>query len=85
MEIPISIKRLTGSIGAEIKGVDLKHSLDDSTFATIRQAFLDHCMLVFRPQFLDPAAQMAFALRCSGLVSPLEQMALFCNFYRRVH
>jgi taurine dioxygenase len=63
METPISIKRLTGWIGAEIKGVDLKHPLDDTTFATIHQAFLDHCMLVFRGQFLDPTAQMIFAHR----------------------
>jgi hypothetical protein len=41
METPISIKRLSGSIGAEIKGVDLKPSLDDPTFPTIHQAFLD--------------------------------------------
>jgi taurine dioxygenase len=63
METPISIKRLAGSIGAEVKGVDLKHPLDDTTFATIHQAFIDHCMLVFRRQFLDPATQMTFALR----------------------
>ena len=63
METPISIKRVTGSIGAEVRGVDLKQPLDDTTFATIHQAFLDHCMLVFRGQFLDPAAQMTFAQR----------------------
>ena len=63
MGTPASITRLTGSIGAEVKGVDLKHAPDDSTLATIRQAFLDHCMLVFRGQFLDPAAQMTFAHR----------------------
>jgi taurine dioxygenase len=63
METPISIKRLTGSIGAEIKGVDLKVPLDDTTFAAIHQAFFDHCMLVFRGQFLDPVTQMTFARR----------------------
>ena len=63
MGTPISITRLTGSIGAEVKEVDLKHPLDDTTFATIHQAFLDHCMLVFRGQFLDPTAQMTFAHR----------------------
>ena len=63
MQTPITIKRLTGAIGAELKGVELNHPLDDRTFATIRQAFLDHCVLVFRAQFLDPAAQTAFAHR----------------------
>jgi taurine dioxygenase len=63
MEKPISVKRLTGSTGAEIRGVDLKHPLDDATFATIREAFLDHCMLVLREQFIDPDALMAFSRR----------------------
>ena len=63
MEPPITIKRLTGSVGAEVKGVNLNHPLDDRTFSAIHQAFLDHCMLVFRGQFLDPAAQAAFTRR----------------------
>jgi taurine dioxygenase len=63
MDTPISIKRVAGSIGAEVKGVDLKQPLDDTTFATIHKAFLDHCVLVFRRQFLNPAAQMTFAQR----------------------
>lgn len=64
----IEIKRLTGTIGAEVNGVDLKHRLEDRTFATIHQAFLDHCMLVFRGQFLDPAAQVAFTRRWGELL-----------------
>lgn len=59
----ITIRRLTGSIGAEVRGVDLRQSLDDASFAVIHQAFLDHCMLVFRGQFLHPAAQVAFSRR----------------------
>lgn len=54
MKTPIGIKRLTGSIGAEVKGVDLKHPLDDATFATIRQAFLDHCMWCSMVSLLTP-------------------------------
>jgi taurine dioxygenase len=63
MQTPITVKRVTGSIGAEVKGVDLKYPLDDNTFATIHQALLDHCVLVFREQFLNPIAQMTFAKR----------------------
>jgi taurine dioxygenase len=63
MGMQITVKRLTGSIGAEVKGVSLEHPLDETTFAAIHQAFLDHCMLVFREQFIDPEAQMAFANR----------------------
>ena len=63
MGTQITVKRLTGAIGAEVKGVDLKHSLDDATFAALKQAFLDHCMLVFRGQFLEPGAQTVFTRR----------------------
>jgi alpha-ketoglutarate-dependent taurine dioxygenase len=63
MGTQIAIKRLTGAIGAEVRGVTLTHPLDESTFATIHQAFLDHCMLVFRGQFLEPEAQTVFAHR----------------------
>ena len=63
MGTQIAIKRLTGAIGAEVRGVTLTHPLDESTFATIHHAFLDHCMLVFRGQFLEPEAQTVFAHR----------------------
>jgi alpha-ketoglutarate-dependent taurine dioxygenase len=36
MQTQITVKRLTGAIGAEVKGVDLNRPLDDGTFATIR-------------------------------------------------
>jgi taurine dioxygenase len=63
MDTPITLKRLTGAIGAEVKGINLKQPLRDRTFATIHQAFLDNCVLIFRGQFLDPTEQMAFAHR----------------------
>ena len=63
MATPITIRRLAGSIGAEVKGIDLSLPLDDSTFGTIRQACRDHCMLVFRTQSLDPEAQATFTRR----------------------
>jgi len=74
MEPQITVKRLTGAIGAEVRGMDLNHSLDERTFAAIHQAFLDHCMLVFRGQFLDPAAQTVFAHRWGKVFScPLSK------------
>ena len=44
----MTMRPLTGSIGAEVLDLDLR-DIDDARFADIRQAFLDHCMLVFPP------------------------------------
>jgi taurine dioxygenase len=63
MGTQITVNRLSGAIGAEVRGVNLNHALDDKTFTSIHEAFLDHCILVFRRQFLDPTAQTAFAYR----------------------
>ncbi len=59
----ITVKKLTASIGAEITGVDLGQPLSDDTFAAIKQACLDHYVLLFRGQRCDPAAQVAFTRR----------------------
>jgi taurine dioxygenase len=62
---------LTRSIGAEIIGVQLR-AIDDEIFGEIRQAFLDHCMLVFRDQHLSVEEHMAFASRWGEYsISPL--------------
>lgn len=57
----LRITPLTGSIGAVVDGVQLNEPLPGTTFDALRQAFLDHCTLVFRGQHLRPAAQVAFA------------------------
>jgi taurine dioxygenase len=36
-------------------------ALDAAIFAAVKQAFLDHCMLVFPGQYLQPGNPMAFA------------------------
>ncbi len=47
----IDVRPMTGSIGAEIAGVDLRE-LDDELVAELRQAWLDHKVLFFRDQDL---------------------------------
>ena len=44
----LGIERLTAAIGAEVSGLDLAADLSDETVAEIRQALLDHQVLVFR-------------------------------------
>lgn len=53
---------LSGTIGAEIRGVDLAR-IDDTAFATVHAALLEYGVLCFRDQELTPVAQLAFAKR----------------------
>ena len=57
------VRRISGSIGAELHGVDLGGELSDQTIAAIRQALLDHLVIFFRDQDLPPARFLAFARR----------------------
>jgi taurine dioxygenase len=59
--MPLRIRPLTGTVGAEVDGIDLHEPPGSDTFAQLRAAFLQHCMLVFRDQQLGPAAHLAFA------------------------
>jgi alpha-ketoglutarate-dependent taurine dioxygenase len=67
MSIPqteLHIRRLTGSIGAEISGVRLSADLAEETIARIRAAALANRVVFFHgQQHLDDAEQIAFASR----------------------
>ena len=54
MGMQITVKRLTGSIGAEVGGVSLNHPLDDVTFAIIHQALLAIACWYSAGSFLTP-------------------------------
>src|SRR4051794_9986427 len=56
------------TLGAVIDDVDLR-ALDDSTWATIEQAFDEYAVLVFPAQHLDEADHLAF----SRWFGPLER------------
>ena len=61
--MPLSVRRLTGSIGAEIDGVDLA-ALDDDLWAEIHALWLEHLVLFFPGQsHLTPTAHLEFARR----------------------
>ncbi|MCB0994656.1 MAG: TauD/TfdA family dioxygenase, partial [Acidimicrobiales bacterium] len=55
-------KRLSGTLGLRIDGVDVRH-LDDATFAEIQRLFLEYLVLVFPGQDLSPGDEVAFARR----------------------
>jgi taurine dioxygenase len=59
----IQILPIAGSLGAEVEGVDLSKPIDDATFVVIHGALMQHLVLVFRDQPLDPNSQVAFTRR----------------------
>lgn len=63
----IEVRPLSPVIGAEVRGVDLSQPLDDTTFAAVERALLDHQVIFFRGQHLDDAQQSAFAARFGEL------------------
>jgi taurine dioxygenase len=65
--LSIDCSRLSGSLGAEVRGVDLV-SLDASLFQQIQRAFLEHHVLLFRDQKLTPEQQIAFGERWGELL-----------------
>ena len=59
----LDIRPLSGALGAEILGVDLAHDVSDDTIAAIRAAWLEHLVVFFRDQELEPAQLLALARR----------------------
>ncbi len=60
-----------GALGAEIRGLDLFEPLTEASVAKVHQAFLDHCVLVFRDQKIDEADQVRFT---SYFGKPVEHL-----------
>ena len=64
----IDVRSLTPTVGAEIRGVDLRESLPDEVFEEVRSAFLRHQVVFFKEQDrLSPDQQIAFGRRFGGL------------------
>ena len=63
---PIAVRPTGAGVGAEIAGLDLR-SIDDSDFAAIRRAFVEHSVLLFRGQRLSDDDLVAFSRRFGAL------------------
>ena len=63
----LKIRRLSHALGAEITGVDISKPLDERTFREINDAFLEHCVLLFRGQALTREQHIAFSRRFGEL------------------
>jgi len=62
----VKVQRIAGALGAEILDIDLSRSFSKEK---LREVFLEHQVIFFRDQTLDPAQFMAFA-RAMG--KPIE-------------
>jgi alpha-ketoglutarate-dependent taurine dioxygenase len=72
--MPIGLRSLHDSLGAEVVGIDLAHALDDETFAAIEAAWYRYGILLFRGVRMTPQGQIAFTRRLGPLhvMEPLE-------------
>lgn len=59
----ITFHPLAGALGAEVTGIDLRQPMDDATFARLEGGLLEHQVLFFRDQQVEPAHQRALACR----------------------
>src|SRR3954467_13421017 len=65
----IRVKKLAEALGAEVSGVDLSEPIPAEVFAAIRNAWLEHLVLVFRGQQLSDPQLIAFT-RLFGELDP---------------
>lgn len=63
----VQTRRLNGRIGAEILGVDIAAGVSDDVFEQINAALLEHKVIGFRDQHLDPRGQIEFLSRWGAL------------------
>jgi taurine dioxygenase len=63
----LTITPISGALGAEVSGVDLSNKLDNSGFAAVHEAFLDHQVIFFRNQTLTPQQHSDFGRRFGEL------------------
>jgi taurine dioxygenase len=56
----LTIAPLSGTVGAEIGGIDVSRPLDETTVAALRQALVEHHVIVLRDQDLTPDDQIRF-------------------------
>lgn len=56
----IQVKRIAGSLGAEIRGIDVRR-LNDAQIKDIHQAWLEHKVIFFRGQQLQPKEFLEFS------------------------
>jgi taurine dioxygenase len=68
MKSRIDVMPVSGSIGAEISGVNLAGDLSDVEVGVLREALLEHLVIFFRDQVLTPGQHLTLARRFGKVV-----------------
>lgn len=63
----VTVEPIAGALGAEIGGIDLREAEDPRVVAAIEAALLEHQVVFFRDQRLDPASLRALGERFGPL------------------
>ena len=74
----MQINRLSDALGAEITGIDVAN-LDDAVFGTVRDAFHEHQVVVFRDQNLSIEEHISFSRRFGDLEIHISTDSLLKN------
>jgi taurine dioxygenase len=67
--VDLTVTPKSASIGADIRGVDLREPLAAETAAALRALLLEHKVIFFPEQYLEPAQHVQFA-RAFGELTP---------------
>jgi taurine dioxygenase len=63
----ISLQPISGSLGAIVKGVDLREPMSDEVYAEVKRALLENLVIFFRDQEITPQQQIEFGRRFGKL------------------
>ena len=63
----LKLRRLSYALGAEVCDIDVSKPMGESSFGEIHQAFLDHCILLFRNQDVSREQHVEFSRRFGEL------------------
>lgn len=62
---------ITSTLGAEVRGIDLRRPLDPDEVTAVRAGLLEHLVLFFRDQDVTPAQQLAFSEAIGPTMLPM--------------
>ena len=66
----VELRPLSGELGAEVIGVSMTEPPDDAIYRTLRDAWLQYQILLFREQQITVQQQIAFSRSFGPLYAP---------------